>query len=244
MKFSIGMKIIGSFVIIALCIVVTSLISFFATNNLSNSYSELIDRSVTVKSNLQDIRFLTSEQALSLRGYMLTHDQKYADDVQERNKALSELIQVTMPIVQTSETANLLKQIDADNNAFKNIADESIAIAPTSFEKATQITMERAIPVTKRLLQKADDIVTIQQKAIQEQVQINHQTLNNLSLTLNIIGVTLVILSITVGIILTRMIGNPLRLLTENATKMASGDLTVPSIQVKSRDEIFNLAQS
>ena len=81
MKLSINKKLIGGFLAVAMIFGCTSGISYFYIKKVNDSYSDLINRRSVILTNVKDIQNLSLKQTNALRGYLLTQNPSFLNDL-------------------------------------------------------------------------------------------------------------------------------------------------------------------
>ncbi|WP_339060163.1 MCP four helix bundle domain-containing protein [Tepidibacillus marianensis] len=99
MKMTLGRKLIGSFLLMAILIGFVSGMSYYNIKKLDNSYSDVMNRRFIVFSNLKNVQVLTFKQAAKLQMYMLQRDKSLIDELKNMNRQSGKYLQQTLPLV-------------------------------------------------------------------------------------------------------------------------------------------------
>ncbi|MFY0546391.1 methyl-accepting chemotaxis protein [Brevibacillus sp. H7] len=241
MKWTIGKKLIGGFLSVALLLVFVSGTSFYFLKKVDSSYSDLVDRRAKILFNAKDIQVNATQLNNSLRDYILTQNSDATKKMEDASNQLSKLVLTTMGMAETQQTKDSLSKIEKLNKKYY----ESInLIVSVNKEQALAIANTSLFPISREIRAIADQISDRQQNLMTQASQENSAMVDGVVTTVLLISVIAVILAICIGYFVSRLISRPVILISSSAEKIASGDLTVEDIDVKNRDEIGDLAHS
>ncbi|MFD2370050.1 methyl-accepting chemotaxis protein [Brevibacillus sp. GCM10020057] len=241
MRWTIGKKIIGGFLTVALLLVIVSGMSFYFIKELDNSYSDLVDRRAEMLLNIKDIQVNATQLNSSLRDYLLTGSSEATQKMEDASKQLSALVTDTLKMSLTQETKDALNKIQTMSKQYEEGKNQ---IASLSKEKALEFGTTTLIPLSSDIRTAAGEINNREQKAMAQASQENSIMVDGVIETGVIIGVVAVILALCIGYFVTRLIARPVIVISSSAEKIAAGDLTVEDLDIKNRDEIGELAHA
>lgn len=243
MKLTVGKKLLLGFMSIALLLVLTNVISFYSIKRIDSSYSDLVNRRALVVKNSKEIQNLASREISGLRGILLDE----ADAVESFEKIVSqlnEMIEQTKDLVKSQENIDNFEKLLALNKNFSEKSAQVINLLKTNNAAAKDMATNEAYPIAREIRDLTDQIVLNQQTRMEEESRINSEMVKSVVLTVNILSVSAILLSVIIGIVISRMISKPVELMSQVASKIAEGDLTVERVKVKNRDEIGKLANA
>ncbi|MCP3764305.1 methyl-accepting chemotaxis protein [Domibacillus sp. A3M-37] len=243
MSFTIGKKLMGGFLSIAVLLGIISFISDYYIQKVDDSYSDLIDRRAVILSNAKDMQIYASREISNVRGLLL-EEEGSAEALSESTAGINEKIKSTTNLVQLQEAKDLLKELSILNEEFKSKSEHFVTLTETNKGEAQKFAGEEVIPLAREIRDTADKLADLQAKAMEEGSKTNSDMVHSVETTVLILSVTAFILAIIIGTMITRMITKPILSLAKGAGSIASGDLTQDDIKVKNRDEIGNLADS
>ncbi|NIK77783.1 methyl-accepting chemotaxis protein [Paenibacillus castaneae] len=246
MKLTIGKKLIGSFLVIALLLGITSSISSYYLNKIDDGYSDIIDRRVVILSNVQKIQVHVAKETSRLRAYMITKDQESLDNLNASYDRVISLIEETNGMVQIKEFKEGLEKLDAVNQEFKQKYDLLIQMIDNN-EPSNEITnyyVNDVIRLSRQLDPIAEELADFQTKSMDEASAKNTETARAATMNVSIISILAVVLAVLIGYFSSRMISKPIVAIANVAERIALGDLTIEDIRVKNKDEVGVLAKS
>lgn len=241
MKWTIGKKLIGGFLSVALLLVIVSGMSFYFLKKVDSSYSDLVDRRAKILFNAKDIQVNATQMNSSLRDYILTQNSEATKKMEDASNQLSTLVSTTMELAETQETKDALRKIETLNKQYDELKNQ---IVSASKEQALEIANTSLIPLSREIRTVADEISDREQKRMTQASQENSAMVQGVITTGSLISAIAVILAIGIGYFVSRLISRPVIFISSSAEKIASGDLTVEDLVVKNRDEIGELAHS
>ncbi|WP_239619031.1 methyl-accepting chemotaxis protein [Cohnella mopanensis] len=244
MRITIGKKMISAFLSIAVLFGVVSGLSLFYLKKIDDSYSDLINRRVQILSNTKDMRASTLQQMSSLRDFLLSQNKDGLDRIDESNKQLSNLISVTLKLVHRDADINQLQNLNELGLQFKKGADQVISLEGKNNEEATKLAASDVIPLGRQMEKLANEIADGQQKLVDEGGKENSLMVDSIRTTVMILSIILFLTALAIGYIISRLISKPIVHIANAAKRIASGDLTSEKMNVKSRDELGEMAES
>ncbi|MNO45752.1 Methyl-accepting chemotaxis protein McpA [compost metagenome] len=244
MRFTIGKKIISAFISIAVLFGIVSGLSLFYLKKIDDSNSDIISRGEQILSNSKDMRASTLQQMSSLRDFLLIQSNDGLDRLDESNKQLSELINATLRLVQRDVDKNQLQKLNEIGLQFKKGTDQVISLEGTNIEAAIKLASSDVIPLGREMEKLANEIADGQQKLVDEDIKENELMVDSVRTTVLIISIILFLTALTIGYFISRLISKPIVHISYAVKRIASGDLTLEKMDVKSRDEIGELADS
>ncbi|MFD0679327.1 MULTISPECIES: methyl-accepting chemotaxis protein [unclassified Paenibacillus] len=244
MNFTIGKKIISGFLVIAMLFGIVSVLSLFYFKRIDDSFRDLIDRRGYILSNTKDMRASTLQQMSSLRDYLLTQNEVGLAKYNQANKNLTELINTTSNLVRRDSDKIDLNKLNELGQQFKKGADQVISLIKTNKEAAIKLADSEVIPIGREMENLANGIAIGQQKLVDEGSRENSLMILSIRATILILSIFAIIMAIVIGLFISRIISKPIVGIAKAAQRIASGDLTLEEIKVKSRDEVSQLADS
>lgn len=240
---SLRSKIVGTFVIVSLLVAVTSGMSYTYLNKVDSSYSKLLDDNVTILQNVAEIKEKTQMQNSMLFGYVLDPTKDKEKLLTEMNETLSSII-TRMGEVSKNENEQSTIQSMADSNmTFARLVKKVTEYADKgNVALAKAEAMQWAIPTTETLTQAAAKIEELERIVREEAFAHNQDVVVSIVQTLIWVSLAAFLFALAIGLLLSRMIVNPIRCMVRAAERIAACDLTVSDIHVKNRDELRHLA--
>lgn len=243
MKLTIGKKMMGGFLIVSLLLGIISFISHYNIKKVDGSYSDLVDRRAIILSNAKDMQISASRQISGMRGVLL-QEEGSADTVATAINDLNEKIKATNELVQREETKAKLQQLQILNADFRSQSDAVIASMRSNPEQAMRHSTQVLFPLSREMRDISDQLANEQVKLMEEASQTNHQLVDSVLNTVLFLSVFAFILAILIGFYITQMIKKPILAIADSARNISSGILTDADINVKSKDEVADLANS
>ena len=244
MKMTIGKKLIGGFVAVAILLVLVSGITYISIDRMKNSYADLLERRTVLYGNAKDIQYNAVQQVSSLQGYFLDQDPNVLLYVKTANTSLSDLVTQSLSMVTTPDQQEKLTKLAELNQEFRQKADHVLTILVSDPDTAIETISYQLVPMGREMEARASEIALDQFNRMNEGKEAVNRELASIAVI--VLGVSLfaVLLAVLLGVVISRKIVKPMVAMARAAEQMAAGDLSVADIQVKNRDEIGDLAQS
>ncbi|WP_203248079.1 methyl-accepting chemotaxis protein [Sporosarcina beigongshangi] len=243
MNFTIGNKLLGGFLSVAIILGIISSISYYNIQKVDKSFSDLVDRRAVIESHALKMEISTSQEISSLRGVLL-QEKGTPEALAQVITDLNEHIEAAYKLANHQDLKDTLTQLETLNEQFKLESDQIISLMNSSPDKAEKHFLGVAMPLVREIRDISSQIAIEQAELMKEESLASSALVSSVTSTVLTLSVIAIILAILIGVIITRMITKPILLIEKMAEGIASGDLAQEDIMVKNRDEIGNLAKS
>ncbi|MGG3885888.1 methyl-accepting chemotaxis protein [Brevibacillus panacihumi] len=246
MKLTIGKKLVGSFLGIALLLVLTGLISSYYLQEINHSGTDLIGRRALILSNVQKIQAEVAKESNSLSGYILTRDRDFLDDIKVSNENVTRLTTETISIAKLGGFGEQLQRLEGLNQEFKEKYEHVLGMVQSnqSFDAIRYYFRSEVLALGIEMDEIAESLANEQLASMTEESQKNSELTQNAITNVAVLSIFAVVLSVLIGIFSSRMISKPIVAIAATAERIAQGDLTTENLQIKNRDEVGVLASS
>jgi methyl-accepting chemotaxis protein len=127
---------------------------------------------------------------------------------------------------------------------YKSLIDGAVKMAQAEqYDQAKDIVLGDASASATSLQDAFDKLMEYNTNAGKKRSDNNTQTADNAITVMIIIVIAGVVIAVSLGVLISRIISNPVKKMVEVADKLAVGDINV-NIEVKTKDEIGRLAKS
>lgn len=242
-RFSIGGQILIGTIFIVFIFSGVNLFNYFQSQNMQQGYDRLLDVTPVIN-DVKDIHTELWLQNAGVRGYVLSGDTKYLQDIEASRKRVDSIYERLEKMLIDKDGQKSSRLLKVMLNEYNKQQDNTIATRnKLGFEQAAKFvsaTGERA-DIIGTVLQSFTDSVT---NDVNNQVTQNKKKLaqgQQVVLLVNIIGL---ILALAGGIGLTYRIARPIGILANEARQVASGDLRRQTQKYSGSDEIADLLQA
>ena len=243
MNISIKKKLFIGVAIILLLMLSVGMIALFKIKAIDNSYSYLINDRAAKLSEAKSLVNTFLDMVVNDRGYLITKKEVYVTQYEQNKKDFKDQYQVLYAKLNTDRGKELLKEVNNSAMKFMDFADKAILLK--SQDKNDELTA---------LLDGSSSLVTDTQKVDQAFVEYIEELLNKgcqennqkVAYTLNtmaVISLCTIVLALLITFYISYILCNPLIKLSNETSKIASGDLSGEIIKVKNNDEIGDLAK-
>nr|WP_280922267.1 methyl-accepting chemotaxis protein [Ammoniphilus resinae] len=244
LRITIRKKLIFSFLFMAILIGIVSLISNTSLNQVNSSYTDIVDRRSTLRFNAAMIKAHSAQETSSLRAYLLDQDPSNLEKLQQSKQELDKLVGDSTPMIVKEDFRQMMQEIGTLNSEYFTKAEQVIQLADTNLEKARSMAIQEVIPLGRSIRDKADAIVERQINEMDSDKQNTLQIVEGSTRLIMIISVIAILVAILLGSLISQWLSQPIIRLTQASKRLAEGDLTGEEIQVKTKDEMKDLANA
>nr|WP_100371774.1 methyl-accepting chemotaxis protein [Bacillus sp. FJAT-45037] len=244
MKVTMRVKLMGAFLIISLIFAISTVVSFYSTSKMEESFDYMINVLYEGRDKVVRLEGVIQEQNSNLRGYLLHSDRDLLERFYERNQRSNELIDETVELLESDaareellairdENAELLKRSNFVVGQFRLNPDAAISRAADTVTPLSIELTDRTHAFTESIDESINQTVTQAVENI------------NQSRMISLITTTLAFVSaLAAGVVMTEKLVRPLKRMTNEAKAIATGDLTSKRESIKGQDELAELDHS
>lgn len=246
MKLSIKNKLIAGFLLISLIFGISSYFSYQNMESSNEAYDYIVDTAAEVRSIVQSIQTDTALQSGYYRAFMLYGgEQKYRDLMNEANDRVEDSIIKVKELSTLQETVDRIDSIGKANKEFRTVSNRVMDESTNDNEQAIEDGLTFIVPISTQLTDETlsmynwltDDILKVRFQDTQDQSK-------QARITLVILSAVATLSAIAAGFAIATFISRPIVKLGHVVKQVASGNLDVEKVTVKSKDEVYDLNQS
>jgi len=246
MRMSIRKKLYGGFSAVLIFLIIISVSNYILTSKINATYTQLINNSTKIVSNIKDLSNAISDEQSSVNYFLLTGESNYLkayqksfDTYNEKSKQISELIK-------GKDSWQILQGLDLIQEQYVIAADQMIDDKrKNSVDKYTK-NAEAQGPLIQKFSETANKFIQNQEAILNKEIEDTRKIVNSAKILISIITIITLLLGLSIAYWISNLISKPIKLLSETASKIAAGDLTTNEIQIKTKnnDEISELVKA
>ncbi|BAQ10665.1 methyl-accepting chemotaxis protein [Bacillus sp. OxB-1] len=242
---TIGKKIYIGFGIVLAILVGFAVTSITQLNKVGDDYEKMLDFRVKQSELAEMSQKEMAMQGLFIRAHLLQRDQETMDSLQEHQQLLKDAVQELSTYVESAEMKEWTEEMKANIVLFDEAAAKVIRLVQSGDLDDAQRIVNGDVWAANDAIQDAGNQMIAYQK---DQLQQNRQATADRAAAAEKTLITVMIIAFVLGLAIASVIGRhisrPLRHLKAAASSIAEGDLTVADIELKSKDEVKDLALS
>lgn len=242
----IGVKLVSSFIIVALIGAVIGAIGIFNLQKVDKADTALYEENTEglaymakAALDFEDLRANTIY--LGMNG---KDKNNYMNGVQENYKSLNDNLAKYEKTVTTDEDRKELNNLKSLAANYKSVIDKITGLALSNqTDEAASVLQSEAGQIGKSIDSSFDKIVNINETQAKQRSDSNAATAKKAVMMMIIAIVIGIVASICYGIFLSRIISKPIQMLEDAANKISDGNLDV-NLKINTKDEVGTLAQA
>ena len=244
MSLSVSKKIWAGFSILLAIMLIMGGASFFATKKMNDEFAKLIDDRAH-KVNLSDeLISAQKERYIAISGYVLFKTSEFVSQRDESTAHATELLNEMGEAFSYTNDTVVVEEIKQLHMQFSQLVDDISYSLMRANETQNRNLLREANNVNLQIMEKATALKENQKVEMQNSRDELSQMTNFIHLlTFIFIGLAVVI-SLIVGYMISRSIANPVKRMTTAIEKIATGDLSVKHVNIRSKDEIGIMANA
>lgn len=234
-----------SFGILIFFIFSISLYSYIQVSKVNEQYTGMIGFDLEGVYTTAELQQYVAQQGIQLRHYVLEKDAETLRTLENVQQIVDERVVELYEFAQSEEVKERVAIIREYNVAFNEAAEDiKAAVASNNEEKAISLITNEAKIANNDMLAVAQEILNTLQDRFNATAEETDLWVQDEILFLLIASIGSLVLAIGIALSLTKTISTPLRNLAEAAEQIANGNLTVPNIETKTKDEVGQLGES
>lgn len=247
MRLTISKKLIIGFLSVSLFFGGTIGVMFYYITKVDNSYRKAENQKITILNNAKYIQVLAYQQTNSLRGYLLTGNLDFKDELENQHTEMNDLIaEMSQLIVESKSSAEVMK-LGELNQEFRTKYEELLRSVEGNMdqEQTTNYFINELFPVSKDLYILTTSLTERQQNMMNEAREKHTKKVNQMRQMMILFGVLATLLSMMIGLMISRSITKNLSKITnviKSMTANSTNEMEIPKIEVDSRDEVQDIA--
>lgn len=238
-------KLFLGFSSIIVFLIISSSIGYIQLNKIDQKYSFLLDDRVQKVFQLDSILNATSLQGMYIRSYVLEQNSEALQNLEEQERVIYENIAELEKNITNADVKVQLKNLKESEDIFKQAAQKLI-------EQYNSDNLQPSIDMLKTELRAANEGIQVaantmadyQENLLQKTNEEANRTVHLSSSFILAITILTSLLALFIQLYISRSITVPILKLAAAAKVIAEGDLSQEDIEVKTKDEIGNLALS
>lgn len=240
---SIKKKLTASFSVVIAILLVVSIFSMIKLKDIDEEYTFLLEDRAHKVIEVSKIQNAISLQGLNLRSYVLRQNNEDLERLEQRRTTIDTTLTEVKPLFVVPQMLDEIEIIETQQKLYAQYTNEIINFVDNNeVDKAYAVLFDKAVPANQAMQQSIDSIVSFQTKEMNQSSAHATETVNSSSIILITISIIGTIIAVLLAIYITGNISKPLRRLTDTANVIAAGDLREENIEVRTKDEIAELA--
>ncbi|CAM4524453.1 methyl-accepting chemotaxis protein [Paenibacillus endophyticus] len=242
---TISKKLLGGFISVLILLAIIMTINLVQLISLNHTYTELIEDRTKKMLQVKDMVIAVKSEQIAVRVYAMLGDETSLKGITSSHETYMTISKQLTAAVKTADMIEMLKQSDAAENEYFELAKEVSELKKQNKEQEfTALLSNQGRAIIARFEKILTDMEAYQQSLLdRSQAQASKQVEDVISLVI-ILGIITLILGLAIAILIGRLISKPITELAKAAEKIATGDLTGKPIMMKSNDELGMLSSS
>lgn len=244
MRMSIGKKLVGGFLALAVISGISSALFYSSLQQMNRSYANLIERQGELKTIAGQIKFHTAVQNGSLNTYLLTQDSAYIAELNQANELIEKELTQSKALLADSGEEDKLAYIMELNRQYRAKAEQVFQLAGKDAENARQEARTGIVPLGAVITKFAQDLSDRQDRTMAAEMEANRSLVHNITMFTLWVSLGNFAVAVLIGFAFARYLSRPLVALSKAADWIAEGNLGVKDVRVRRQDEMGDLANS
>ncbi|HJV17345.1 MAG TPA: methyl-accepting chemotaxis protein [Bacillales bacterium] len=244
MKFTIRNKLITGFLMVLLLLGVIVGVANYKMNQIDQLYRQMMENDVQQVSAIQNYKAELFKETNSAGFYLLANDSTVESNFSSTKEKFTKMFKVLQNAEQDPKAKELLLKMEKAQNRFLQMIELEINLKNDNKQDAFMKLASNVKDAADQFQATVDEAVKNKNKQLMHDQEIVKTEMNNVKFTTLIIGVIALIVGLGVSFIVSFLISRPVNMVSNTLNQLAHGNLTVPEVKVKNKDEIGELAHS
>ncbi|MED3553161.1 HAMP domain-containing methyl-accepting chemotaxis protein [Cytobacillus praedii] len=245
---SVGKKIMTGFGVVLVLLVVFALVAINRMFHMQEKTTSIVDEWMPSVELINSIGFQTEHViTLSLR-YIQSDDGQEKEMLKKERKNFIDQAETTMAsykkLLTSKETKENFDELTYKWAFFIKVNEETLKLSDKGKAEFAYLYFKKSAMAFDSMKQNLDHLVSINTMGAEQAGKDSEKVFDQTVITIITCIIISLILGIGAALFITRMIAKPLRLVTNRIDEISKGNLSIPSIELNSKDEIGVLAKS
>ncbi|TXK84228.1 methyl-accepting chemotaxis protein [Paenibacillus sp. N3.4] len=242
---SIRKKLFSGFIFILLLTLVVAFIGWNQITSVNATYKSLMDDRVNKIIQVKEVKYLTASEAKNVRGYLITGDEHHLQSYQEDRKRFEELKGALQQSVKQGQGVVLLNEIIGLETEYDKVVQEIISYKKINDVKTySRLVQEKCVPQANKMAEAAQKLEDYQKEQLDASILSTGETVSQVKRTIELVTLAALLLGCLIALFMGRLISNPIVVVMNSLKRIAAGDMTMADLEVKSKDELGQMALS
>ncbi|SES71490.1 methyl-accepting chemotaxis protein [Salinibacillus kushneri] len=234
-------KILLSFSIIMVLVLILSGYNFFAIKQSNQEVNQILKEELPILQVSKDLSYNITERTALVRGFLLYRDNSFRqnfEDYQEQSAALEEEM---LSLSNNKETEKLVEQTREWDTILQDVF---AAYDNDNEDEAMHIMTTQVKPRAEKLIRDLNEMSSNQDTVIEDTGETVITSGHTVWLAGAIMSILIIIIGITVALLTSRNITKPITKVMDRMKAIASRDLRHEQLDIQSNDEIGQLVEA
>lgn len=235
-------------VLLSITVAFGALISYaiYTLKTTAHSYSELIDHQGEVRNNIQVVVSESVKQSLAVRGLIVSTTLKNEEQFNKAKDEIDNRLHRSQQLVASQKDKDTLASLRELNNEFAvQFNDMNTLVKNGGTQKeATDYWQTKVYPVGQEMMKTAQTYATQVAQDMAKQNEANNQHAMQVFVLMLVLMILAIIAAVMTSLIFARVLTAPITRVNAATKRLASGDLTIESLDVRTNDEVGALTTS
>lgn len=243
-KFTVGKKITSGFIFVNVLVIAMSIFYYFNIDKINSSYNAMINDNMLRMELAQGAATDLANEAVAARSYSFTGDLSDISIFNSHKEMSDKKLGQLNKLLLTAEGKKLTQEIKARKTEYEGIAESLFdAKKANNMDQVNQYMTQTVTPF-KSAMFSSDKLTKYVNKYVKSEINKQDKQTNSTKMLLLVTNIVVAVMSQIIGYFISRGLVNPIRRINNTANELATGNLTYEDIQIKSSDEIGEVANS
>lgn len=244
MQLTIGKKIMGSFLIVIITVLLMSGYTYYKLGQINEEYQEVSKINIEKIILVEELRSDIIEESTMVRKFTITGDAAAIDKFKSLKESSDKKLSRMEGIFVTEKAKKAIGDLKPAKAEYEDFAGQAIAAKQQNDSEKQMKVIAQGVKSYDVAQQRSQELVEMLKTFIDsEQAKIADKARSNQFMLL-IINLFVIVLSVVISIKLSTGISSVVKELVQAAKAIADGKITRERIQVKSQDELGMLADA
>ncbi|OMP67017.1 methyl-accepting chemotaxis protein [Domibacillus epiphyticus] len=242
---NISKKLFSGFFAVLILLGFIASFSVYQLTSITSTYNFLAGEQATKALNAKEIKYLSAEQAKSVRGYLVTGKDSTLQNFEEAQKQYNTVSKQLEAVLFTAGGKKVIQELNQIQAEYVQTAEQVIQYKQQNNVKAyTELLNEELTPLTNEISEKAQELEKMCLDLLNSENEKTKKQAAHVKTILLVVSILALIIGIAIALYISRLISKPVTEVAKAAEQIAEGNLAIEDIQVKNRDEIGTMADS
>ncbi|MFJ7666299.1 methyl-accepting chemotaxis protein [Lysinibacillus sp. NPDC097195] len=241
---SIKLKLYFAFALLFISIIGISIKGYMDLTNMKNEYNHILASRVEQIYIASDLQSNTKQQSIYIEQYIENSNEETLEKFRSTQLKIQTGIGQLHDMIEDEQLLEVNNKMQEGKKAFDKVAETIISAVEAGDVSTAQALYDKHLWRLSLMSSIATEMLAFNKMKFSEVATNAEQKVHKSAITAIVIGFITVGICLFFSMLTAMKIANPLKRMANAVKQIAQGDLTIPDLQVKSKDEIGTLANA
>lgn len=243
MRWTIGRKIMASFLVVIALVAIMSALTYFEVGQLNLSNQQAMQKNLHSIELAQELAINFSNEAVAMRRFNFTGEQSDIKDFNAYREQADKNVELLAMEIRNEQFHNLIASFKREKAAYESIAEKSFEAKKIGNLELVGVYMKEAGQPYKQGLAVTKELVAVVKEIVDQDEANSNSKAVHMQMTLLVVNVAILVIAILISLYISRNLARRMAKLRGELMAVSELDLSTQDQHDTVKDEIGDMAE-